>query len=147
MMAEKLFGGSSRSSSARVRRNREQEEATTPPQVGLRFLAVLILLGAGFTGLGVWKVNTVFRVRDYEMETRRLQELAQLRRDRYTALVSRVSQLNRGEVLKATAVEGLGMAAPLPEEMESMVIPLGTRERWQRAAGNEGPDLHRKEDL
>ena len=116
------------------RRLERQEESTPPPQVGLRFLGVLCLVGGLFLGLGIWKVHSVFAVRDYEMETRRLQELAQQRRDRYKALASRLSQLQRGEILKTTAEGSLGMAVPEPQEMETMIISRESQERWLAAA-------------
>lgn len=129
-----LFGGNAkgRSSSRRVRKVGSSQDL--PPMVGIRFIAIVTVVGMCFALAGFWRINSVFTARDYEIETHRLQELARERRDRETLLLARTSQLQRGEVLRSVAESSLGMAEPAPAEMETLRIPSEVTARWLAAA-------------
>ncbi|MCC5875242.1 MAG: hypothetical protein JJU11_03385 [Candidatus Sumerlaeia bacterium] len=138
-----LFGGTA----PKARRGKARNQGTEmPPLVGYRFIAIVVLIGACFAGLGFWRVNTVFTVRDYGIETHRLQELARERRDRETLLVARTSQLQRGEVLRSVAESSLGMSEPSPASIETLKIPAEVTERWLAASAGEKISLLEKED-
>lgn len=107
--------------------------------VGMRFILCVALFGALFAGLGYWKVNTVFAVRDNEIETHRLQEITRERRDRLTVMTARISQLQRGEVLRAAAVNSLGMTEPDPRDIEVLTVPSEITSRWRAAAQAAAP--------
>ena len=143
MTPEKLVGGTKK---GKRRRRESRAEQPMPILIGPRFLAMVFLCAAFFAGLGLWRVNTVFTIRDHEMETGRLQDLAQKRHDRHQALAARISQLQRAEVLEATALEGLGMAVPEPRQMEKLTIPRDVKERWETAAAEVRRETQRKED-
>lgn len=131
----------------RRRRNDPAEAGPlAPPMVGWRFLLTVILVATCLGGLGLWRVNTVFRARDNEIEAHRLQELARARRDRTKSLEARVSQLQRGEILKTAAVEALGMTAPDPARMESVEITAASVDAWRRAAAEYQAQLLAKEE-
>ncbi len=130
-MSESLVGGVSRTAGGR---RRPSEALAAPVKVGYRFLITLVVLAGMFTALGAWKINTVFAIRDREQETRRLQELSQERRDRSKTIAARVSQLQRAEMLRATAETRLGMADPEPGRIETLSIPQSVQDRWTAAA-------------
>ena len=133
MKNEFLIG--SGTSSRRAKKSARSNETPAPPPVDTRFLVTLIGVAALFVGLGFLRVHSVFSMRDDEMETRRLQELAQQQRDRYHSLTSRLAQLQRTEVLRTTAEGSLGMAMPEPQAMETLMISNEINERWLAAAG------------
>lgn len=143
MSREYLVGGTVRARGA-ARRNGTSDKAPAP-QVGYRFLAALILVGAGFAAVGAARVHTVFDARDRSIETVRLQEAARKKNDRSKVLAARIAHLQRTEILKAAAEERLGMAEPLPTEMETIVVPEEVYRRWQDAAANATPDYRGKE--
>lgn len=137
-----LFGGTA----PKTRRGRTRTQGEEmPPLVGYRFIAIVVLIGACFAGLGIWRVNTVFTVRDYGIETHRLQELARERRDRETLLVARTSQLQRGEVLRSVAESSLGMSEPSAASIETISIPAEVTERWLAASAGDISNLTEKE--
>jgi hypothetical protein len=127
---EFLVGG--KSMEKRGRQRRAQDEPVPP--VGFRFLMVLVVIGGCFVAAGAMRVNGVFAARDYEMETSRLQDAMRKRSDRAKTLMARVSHLQRGEILKTAAEEALGMAEPLPAEMETVLISEEAYHRWESAA-------------
>lgn len=145
MKKESLVGGTPSSFRLAKAKRARLEEENAPPQIGIRFIAILALCGALFTGLGYYKVDSVFSARDFQIEAGRLQELAQQRRDRSKALVSRVSQLQRSEHMRASAVANLGMLDPQPVDMESLVVPTEVSLRWQRAAAEASIEFIAKE--
>lgn len=132
---DSLVGGFFGDISAR-RGGRARSAADTPtaPQVGYRFLLLLVLFGGMFTAAAAWRVHTVFEQRDLEMEAGRLQDLMQQKRDRTKTLLARVAHLQQGEILKTTAETSLGMAEPLPGAMETVVVSKEMQTRWLRAA-------------
>lgn len=141
MTQDKLVGGTAK---ARRFRLRPQPVKNAPPLVGPRFVAIVGICALCLLGLGIYKVDAVFDARDYEMETRRLQELVQKRQDRTKVLESRLSELQRGEVLKVVATESLGMADPSPGEIETLAIPAEVSARWKEAASRVGqPSLEK----
>lgn len=129
-MSESLVGGSTNS----ARRHRPSAPLAAPVKVGYRFLIILMILAGSFTALGAWKVHTVFAIRDREQEAGRLQELSRERRDRSKTIAARVSQLQRAEMLRATAETRLGMADPEPGRIETLSIPQSVQDRWTAAA-------------
>ncbi|HMZ51607.1 MAG TPA: hypothetical protein PKH51_00735 [Candidatus Sumerlaeota bacterium] len=133
MKNEFLIG--SGSATRKVRKLSRANEKAAPAPVDMRFIGVLVVLGMIFIGLGYLRVHAVFSLRDDEMETRRLQELAQQRRDRYKSMTSRLAQLRRTEVLRTAAEGTLGMAIPEPQAMETLTIGAETNDRWLAAAG------------
>lgn len=145
MSSEFLIGGAQRA--GRRRSSSETRVEMPPPIIGYRFLGLLLLVGGAFLSLGVWRVNTVFTVRDHEMETRRLQDLAQKRRDSVVAMESRVSDLRRAEILKGAAVGALEMTDPEPRQIEVLEISALSEARWEAAARSAGFELSRKEGL
>lgn len=134
--ADFLFGGTATRGRGRKRRNPPGGE--TAPKIGVRFILLAALVGACFSGLGYWKVNTVFAVRDHEIETHRLQEITRERRDRHTVMTARISQLQRGEILRAAAADSLGMTEPDPRAIEVLVVPSEITSRWMAAANAAG---------
>ncbi len=128
---EHLIGGSG--SGARRRKMRAAEELP-PPMIGLRFVAVLVVVGGCFLALGMWRVGMVFAARDFEMEASRLQVLAEQRRDRAKGLATRISALQRGEVLRGAAEGTLGMAPAEPGSMDTLDISAESVARWRAAA-------------
>ncbi|MBI1290465.1 hypothetical protein GC173_04390 [bacterium] len=123
---------------AKGSQKRAEEQELPPPLIGWRFLLCMVLLVATFTGIGTWKVATVFELRDYEMEASRIQVITQMRRDRYKALEARLSELQGGDSLRAAALQGLGMEAPTPSLVETIVVSQAVAERWSNAAKPEG---------
>ncbi|MCC6546523.1 hypothetical protein IT570_05080 [Candidatus Sumerlaeota bacterium] len=134
MKNEFLIG--SGSSTRKVKKLSRTRENGAPPPVDMRFLGGLVIVGLVFIGLGYLRVSSVFSMRDDEMEARRLQELAQQRRDRFKTMTSRLSHLRRAEVLRTTAEDSFGMAIPEPQNMETLTISSEVNERWLAAAGN-----------
>ena len=132
MSGEKLVGGNA--AKKRQRRWRGSQTNEPPPQVGLRFLFLLVVIGAMFAAAGAWRVHTVFELRDHEMEAQRLQEVMRKRNDRAKTLVARVSHLQRAEIMKTAAEDRLGMAEPVPDQMQTVVISKDVLLRWQQAA-------------
>lgn len=141
--SEQLIGGTS--ASRRVRRISRPAESA-PPQVGYRFLAIVVLVAGAFVFLGAWKVDRSFRIADLEMESRRLQDVTQQRHDRYKVLLSREAALQRGDVLKAAAQDSLGLAEPAPESMQTLLVPAESVTRWQQGAGRIDTEANGKED-
>ena len=115
-------------------RARSGADAPVPPQVGYKFLGMMVLIGALFTSAAAWRVHTVFEMRDLEMEAGRLQDLMQKKRDRTKTLMARVAHLQQGDILKTTAEQSLGMAEPLPGAMETVLVTQEMQNRWHRAA-------------
>ncbi|MEO8377343.1 MAG: hypothetical protein ABI579_06705 [Candidatus Sumerlaeota bacterium] len=136
-------GGSTR----KVKKLSRANDKGAPPPVDIRFIATLIVISMLFIGLGFIRVHSVFSLRDDEMETRRLQELAQQRRDKYKSMTSRLAQLQRTEVLRTTAEGSLGMAIPEPQSMETLTISTETNERWLAAAGSAATTLPVKKEV
>ncbi len=119
----------------RKRRSSRRVRKSEPvPVLGYGFFFSMVAIGAMITAGGLLKVHTVFEARDLEMETRRLQEVAQEKRDRYKVLNSRLSSLRRMEVLRGAAQDSLGMIEPAPQAMTTLTIDEGARERWRLAA-------------
>ncbi len=131
MPREMLVGGSSAS---KRRRRASRGEAQGPMLVGPRFVAAVGLLAVAFAGIGYWRVDTVFSIRDHEIETNRLQEIALERHNRQKVYRSRISNLQRGEILRRVAEGNLGMRVPEPTEMDRVLVPRETAERWKAAA-------------
>ncbi|MBI5155147.1 hypothetical protein HZA57_07915 [Candidatus Poribacteria bacterium] len=75
-------------------------------------LLAIVSCGAVAAGLGLLHVNAGFRTRDYEFETRRLQELEQVRHDEVSRLEARLGMLKRKESLRDAALAHLGMVEP-----------------------------------
>lgn len=144
--SEFLIGGAQRAGRRRSGSSAETRVEMPPPIIGYRFLGLLLLVGGAFLSLGVWRVNTVFTVRDHEIETRRLQDLAQKRRDSVLAMQSRVSDLRRAEILKSAAVGALEMTDPEPRQIEVLQISALSEARWEAAARSAGFQLSQKED-
>lgn len=141
---ELLVGGAEK---LRRRRRDSRADEVPPPLVGVRFIGVVATVAAVFFALALWRVETVFTIRDNEIETRRLQELTQKRHDRTKALESRISQLQRMEVLRAAAENSLGMVEPESAQIETLVISRETQARWNAAAASIQTSNERKEDL
>lgn len=139
-----LLGGASEAANPTRRRNAETPAA--PPVVSIPFIAMLVIVGATFVGLGMWRVHTVFQLRDDQMETRRLQELTALRRDRLKALDSRLANLRRSEILLTTGTERFGLSSPTPEDIRTLTVPNETQRRWREAAARTSLSNDRKED-
>ncbi|CAN5408723.1 hypothetical protein BH09SUM1_BH09SUM1_12070 [soil metagenome] len=148
MKNEFLVGGASPSGtrSSRILKMRRPSDSFSAPPVGVGFLAVLMLIGGAFVGLGVWRVHTVFDVRDYEIETGRLQSIAQERNDRYQSLTARAAHLRAAESLKLAAVDSLGMTAPDPSRIETLTVSAETTSRWKKSAANLRVESLEKED-
>lgn len=128
-MSESLVGGSTIS----ARRGSPSRPLAAPVKVGYRFLTIVMVLAGSFAAVGAWKVHTVFAIRDREQETRRLQDLSRERRDRSKTIAARVSQLQRAEMLRATAETRLGMSDPEPGRIETLSIPHPVQNRWAAA--------------
>ncbi len=131
MSGENLIGGPSTPPARR--RKKQRGENTPPPQIGVRFVATMCVIGGFFIALGFYKVTTVFELRDYEIETRRLQELTQQKRDRSRMLEAHLSNLRRAEVMKTVAEDGLEMVVPQPQDIEKVTIPADVQLRWANA--------------
>jgi len=145
MQTEFLIG--SGSTTKKVKKLSRSNEGVAPPPVDARFIAMLAVVSLLFVGLGFLRVHSVFSLRDDEMETRRLQELAQQRRDKFKSLTSRLAQLQRTEVLRTTAEGSLGMAIPEPQNMETLTISTETNERWLAAAGSAAAIVPAKKEV
>ncbi len=138
MNGEPLVGGQAAARRASRRTRRPARAEVIPPRVGWRFLGVMVLLGTLVGGAGVWRVQTVFETRGLQIETRRVQEIGEQRRDRTRVLEGRVSHLQQSEILQEAAARELGMSLPEPVEMETLIVASEARERWRRA-GEESP--------
>ncbi len=133
MAADPLVGGQALRKRAPRRGRRPAQADVIPPRVGWRFLGVLVLLGIVVMSAGVWRVQTVFDTRDLRIETSRLQQIGEERRDRARVLEARVSHLQQSEILMEAAARELGMSQPEPLEMETLRVASEARERWRRA--------------
>lgn len=106
----------------RKSRGRRRGEGERPSTLGLAGVAVIFGTAAAATVLGALQVQARFAERDYEMEARRLQELARERRDDTKELQSRLGGLKRGEMLREAALGPLGMIEPPAESIGDLRV-------------------------
>ncbi len=85
-------------------------------------LLVILAVAAIATALGCLQVKIQFDARDYQIETRRLQELASVHRDEIRKLETRLGDLKRDENLREAALGPLGMVEPSPSDIRSLTI-------------------------
>lgn len=131
MSSDVLLGGCE---PRRGRRRVPLQEKAQPPMVGLRFVGICVAVGALFAALGTWQVHVLFSTRDHEIETKRLQQLVQKRRDQANATLADVARLQRSELLRGEAAGVLGMVEPKPLEVDELVVTAESASRWQAAA-------------
>lgn len=111
----------------------ERRRHSVPGRVNEGFLLTVLAIAGVFCGLALWEVNTVFTLRDFEIETRRLQEIERERRDYANALHARLGKLQSKESLRAAAIANFGMTDPDPGLVRTLEVPESTRERWAAA--------------
>jgi hypothetical protein len=135
MKNESLVGGLAKGRRWFFRPYRQKTSTNqSVPQIGYRFLLVLIIPGVLFAFMGVLKIKLEFEVRDYQIESRRLQRLASQREDRAHAFETHLSQLQQGDILKTAATSYFGMNEPEPGKTKTLGVSETVRSRWQNAA-------------
>ena len=135
MKNESLVGGLAKGRRWFFRSYRQKAPSNqTVPQVGSRFLMVLLIPGVLFAFVGVLKVKLEFEVRDYQIESRRLQRLASQREDRAHAFETHLSQLQQGDILKTAATSYFGMNEPEPGKTKTLGVSDAVRSRLQKVA-------------
>ncbi len=143
MNGDFLYGGSS--TATRKLSSRKNKEIR-PVLIGPRFILSVALVAGMISSLGLWRVHLVFTTRDYQMETRRIQDVTQRQHDRMLVLQGRLGELQRDEVLRRTAIEQYGMIDPNPNEVVYLTLPVDVRERWFESAREETPAIRNSEE-
>lgn len=95
-------------------------------------MLVVFAVGAVGSALGVAQVKVQFDARDYAIEARRMQELAQLRRDEVRKLEARLGGLKAGQNLREVAMGPFGMVEP--ESVSPIEVGEDAKEEFARAA-------------
>ncbi len=130
-MGEFLIGGAS-SEYKRKLRFSSKKDASEPVMVGPRFLSIVVCVGASLVFLGYLSVSHVFEIRDYEMESRRMQALTEKVRMAAIEAEAEVSSLQGAGPLRERARDEFGMAAPTV--VEQLVVPGAVQNRWDKAS-------------
>ena len=99
-----------------------EPKGKAPSQLSLPMLGIILSVGAIATTLGVIHVDMHFRVRDYQIETARLQSLVKVRRDEASKIETQLGGLTRDSSLREAALGPLGMQEPTTEVVRGIQI-------------------------
>lgn len=113
-----------------VRKSRAPKAPAAP--LGVKGMLTVFAIGAIGTALGVTQVKVQFDARDYAIEARRVQELAQLRRDEVRKLEARIGGLKAGQNLREVALGPFGMVEP--ETVSSIEVDGNMKDEFAKAA-------------
>ncbi|MEQ8820840.1 MAG: hypothetical protein RLY93_11400 [Sumerlaeia bacterium] len=106
----------------------------TPKPLTAGPLCVIAAFASLAIVLGMVQVSASFAARDFEIETRRMQELASVERDEVKRLEARLSRLGRDDSLRAVAQEELKMVEPPSETIGQIAIDPVRRQALSHAA-------------
>lgn len=122
--------------------------------VGMREVLVVFGVAAIFIAIGFWQVNTVFTMRDFQMETVTVAQEAMNRRDKSRDMAVKIGSLQTDESMRRAALVNYGMVDPDPALVTKVKVEAEAVARW-KAAGEtaasvvanleEGNDIPRKE--
>jgi hypothetical protein len=110
-----------------VRRNsttkpKGTEKPQSPGTLSLPTLISIMLVGIVSMALGLWQVNQNFLVRDYEMETARLQSLVKAKNQELRKTDASIAELTRYDDLRAAATGPLGLVDPHPMDVSGFEV-------------------------
>lgn len=112
----------------RVRRMQEVRDEA-PATLSMRGLLLIFGVAAAASALGAVQVQERFRQRDFEIEARRMQDLAAARHDELKRLEASVGILKSDANLREAAISAFGMTEPPTQIVGELTIdPQRTRQ-------------------
>ncbi|MGF1573531.1 MAG: hypothetical protein ACFCU1_10725 [Sumerlaeia bacterium] len=125
----------------------EPKKALGPGQLTLFSLLCIFVVGAVATGLGLWHVQRHFEIRDYEIETARLQSILKVRANEVKKMDAKIATLTRYEDLLSAAKGPLGLVDPQPGVVSGIDVSTNRAELFTEAEKKAKASLARQLDL
>jgi len=114
--------------------------------VGVREVLVVFGVAAIFVAIGFWQVNTVFTMRDFQMETVVVTQEAMKRRDKSRDMAGKIGSLQTDDSMRRAALVNYGMVDPDPALVTKVKVDEEAVARWTKAGQNAAQVVARVEE-
>jgi hypothetical protein len=104
--------------------------------VGVREVLAVFGVAGVFIAIGYWQVNTVFTMRDYQMETVVVAQEAMKRRDKSRDMAVKIGSLQTDDSMRHAALVNYGMVDPDPALVTKVKVDAEAVTRWKTAGEN-----------
>lgn len=118
-----------------------------PGQLTVFALFWIIFVAAVGTGLGLWHVQRHFEIRDFEIETARLQGNVKVRTNEIKKVDAKTAALTRYEDLLGAAKGPLGLIDPEPGNVSGLTVSMNREKLYEEAEKDAEQSLERQRKL